>query len=243
MILKSFIFLDKLFSWIVGFGYGSNSIANEIRSLKKFIPDGKIFIDVGGNKGLYSLELLKNFEVSEVHIFEPCKLNVEIIEDLFVNRNQIFINNHGLSNIKSDAILYSNFEGSGLASLSKRNLDHFGIPFNNEESITLMRFDHYWNEMGPRNIDLFKIDVEGYELNVLNGIGDYIRLIKIVQFEFGGCNIDTKTYFQDFWYFFKENNFDIYRITPLGPTKVNKYSESLERFQTTNYFCINRDIL
>lgn len=35
-----------------------------------------------------------------------------------------------------------------------------------------------------------------------------------VTFEFGGCNIDTRTYFQDYWYFFKTFGFRVFRITP-----------------------------
>ncbi len=89
---------------------------------------------------------------------------------------------------------------------------------------------------------MFKIDVEGHELKVLEGVGSLINKIKVIQFEFGGCNIDTKTYFRDFWYFFKERNFDIYRITPLGPMKITQYKECYERFETTNYFCVNTNL-
>lgn len=76
-------------------------------------------------------------------------------------------------------------------------------------------------------------------MNVLDGIGDRIKNIKVIQFEFGGCNIDTRTYFQDYWYFFKKNDFSIYRITPLGNMFIEKYREKDERFITTNFICIN----
>ncbi len=181
--------------------------------------------------------------MKELHIFEPCKLNVEIINQKFKDE-KIKINNCGLSNLDSEAILYSNETGSGLASLSKRKLDHFGIKFDNEELIKLIRFDEYWkNNIKSEFVDLMKIDVEGHELSVLEGVGNYINNIKVIQFEFGGCNIDTKTFFQEFWYFFQERNFQIYRITPIGALEINTYNESLERFQTTNYFCVNRNLV
>lgn len=108
-----------------------------------------------------------------------------------------------MSNINSRSILYSNESGSGLGSLTKRKLDHFGIDFSVEENIELIRFDEYSvNNIIDKDIDLLKIDVEGHELKVLEGVGEKIKNIKIIQFEFGGCNIDTKTYFQDYWYFF-----------------------------------------
>ena len=67
------------------------------------------------------------------------------------------------------------------------------------------------------------------------GFGVAINKISVIQFEFGGCNIDTRTFFQDFWYFFQDNGFDIYRVSPIGLIKVKKYNERDEIFTTTNY--------
>lgn len=55
-----------------------------------------------------------------------------------------------------------------------------------------------------------------------------LHLIKVIQFEFGGANIDSRTYFKDFWKFFYYNNFSLFRITPLGLLRINNYSESDE---------------
>ena len=84
------------------------------------------------------------------------------------------------------------------------------------------------------------LDVEGHELDVLEGFGKLILKTKLIQFEFGGCNIDTRTYFQDFWYFFLERNFIIYRITPRGFLRIRSYKEKYEFFQTTNYIALNK---
>ena len=186
-----------------GIGYGSSSIKKELNSFLKFIPDGKIFVDVGGNKGLYTKEILEVYKPKQIHIFEPSKTNVEILKEKFKDNKFIFINDCGLSNINSNFILYSNESGSGLGSLTKRKLDHVGIYFSVEENIKLIRFDGYWiKNIKEKEIDLLKIDVEGHELEVLEGIGERIKDVKIIQFEFGGCNIDTRTYFQNYWYFF-----------------------------------------
>ena len=109
-----------------------------------------------------------------------------------------------------------------------------------EEKIKLIRLDQYWSESINSNfIDLLKIDVEGHEIDVLKGLGDKIKYVKAIQFEFGGCNIDSRSYFQDFWYFFKENNFKIFRISPIGLIEIKKYSEQYESFITTNFISIN----
>ena len=42
-------------------------------------------------------------------------------------------------------------------------------------------------------IDFLKIDTEGDELNVLLGFEDFLPKIGIIQFEYGGCFIDSDT--------------------------------------------------
>ena len=75
-----------------------------------------------------------------------------------------------------------------------------------EEEIYLKRLDNYWKDKS-KIIDYIKIDVEGHELDALEGFGDLIKKVRLIQFEFGGCNIDTRTYFQDFWYYFMAKRF------------------------------------
>ena len=61
-----------------GKGATSVTIGDEIRKLKHFLPDKlNIVIDVGGNIGDYSYELIKSFEIHKLYIFEPSKISYE----------------------------------------------------------------------------------------------------------------------------------------------------------------------
>ena len=82
------------------------------------------------------------------------------------------------------------------------------------------------------------MDVEGHELDVLKGATKALQDISIIQFEFGGSNIDTRTYFQDFWYFFSDLGFDLYRLGPRKPLRITNYSEHDETFRPTNYIAV-----
>ena len=171
----------------------------------------KNFIDIGANKGDYTNYLLKVKPNLECHIFEPSVKNFEKLKNRF-SKQKIFINKIGLSSTNKKSKLYADNSGSELASLTRRKLEHFQIDMNFEEIIDLQRFDNYWEDKSSI-LDYIKIDVEGHELAVLEGFGDLINRVKLIQFEFGGCNIDTRTFFQDFWYYFTEKDFLIYRIT------------------------------
>ena len=77
----------------------------------------------------------------------------------------------------------------------------------------------------------------------LYGFEKYIKKFRYIQFEFNGCNIDSKTFFQDFWYFFKKNNFRLYRLTPSGPLLIKKYTEEDEYFGMSNFIAQNTKFL
>jgi hypothetical protein len=84
------------------------------------------------------------------------------------------------------------------------------------------------------------MDVEGHELEILEGAKNSLINLEIIQFEFGGANIDTRTYFQDFWYFFQNSGFEIYRLIPSGTMLITHYSECDETFRTTNYIAVKK---
>ena len=230
----------KIFQYLQGKGFGSSTLESEVKSTKKFLKGG-LFIDVGANHGLYSKELLKQYgtTLQELHLFEPSK---ELVENyLLFNDHRVKVNNVALSNSEGISTLYKVHDNSGLNSLTKRRLDHFNTSMSESESITTVTLDQYVKEHGIGKIDLLKIDVEGHELDVLNGATDCLdsNVISCIQFEFGGCNIDTRTFFQDFWYLLSiKYNFKIYRITPLGISLVEKYQERDEVFVTTNFLAV-----
>ena len=111
------------------------------------------------------------------------------------------------------------------------------------ESISVNTVDVYCEENNVSRIDFMKIDVEGHEFDVLSGATRMIESNSIgaIQFEFGGCNIDTKTYFRDFYNFFQRHNYTIYVIGRTGKLlPITNYTEYCEQFMTTNYVAIKQ---
>jgi hypothetical protein len=61
-------------------------------------------------------------------------------------------------------------------------------------------------------------------------------LIKLVQFEFGGCNLDTRTTLQDFWYFFQQYGFVMGIVQPSMRVQLpERYDEFYEQYRTANF--------
>ena len=115
---------------------------------------------------------------------------------------------------------------------------------NITESIQTMRFeDFYTRKLNGQIIDLVKIDIEGHELLCLEGFGMALDRVKVIQFEFGACNIDSRTYFKDFWNFLSARSFLLYRITPHGVKRLKRYYEQEESFLHANLLGVNASLL
>jgi len=234
--------VERLAAYAQGKGYGVATVEQETKLLQQLLQtQPKLAIDIGGNVGTYTAELRKRNPSLEIHTFEPSATNIEKLAARFKDDPLIKVVPLALSDAAGTATLFSDESGSGLASLTQRRLEHFNIPFDTKEVINTVRFEDYWRTtLQSRQLDMVKIDIEGHELNALKGFGGALNLTRVLQFEFGGCNIDTRTYFQDFWYFFKQHNFALYRITPFGAENIARYKESDEYFTTTNYIAANR---
>lgn len=241
-LFKFLNFIEKYACYVQGKGYGAGTVEKEVEVVLELCKTRKIktAVDVGGNVGNYSQCLLKSIDDVEIHIFEPSEKNFKILTEKYVDNPRVFLYKLALSDVSSQTQLYADKSGSGLASLTKRDLSYIGLDFEFSENVETVRFDNFWDFNAKNNVvDVIKIDVEGHEINVLNGLGDFVFQVKAIQFEFGGCNIATKTYFKDLWDFFESKEFVIFRVTPIGSQRIYKYMELDERFVTTNYVAVN----
>jgi hypothetical protein len=117
-------------------------------------------------------------------------------------------------------------------------LKHIRIKLSHTEQVRITTVDDFCQSNGIDRIHLLKLDVEGYELKVLEGASRLLaaRAIDFIQFEFGGCNIDSRTYFRDFFDMLAPQ-YSVYRVVKDGLKEIISYSETLEVFTTTNYLC------
>lgn len=246
-------FLQKFFSWLLrfslkGLNYGNGGdfkASGELNVLyflkKKFEKEKSLVVfDVGGNAGKYSKELSAVFgEKATIHGFEPSQKTFQIYQNTTSGCNNIIANNFGLSDTVHQQTLYTDSEGSGLASVYHRKLDHYGIAMDKTEEIQLSTIDHYCKTHEINRIHFLKLDVEGHELKALQGAEHLLanKSIDVIQFEFGGCNIDSRTYFQDFFFLLKDN-YRLFRILKNGLEEMPSYNEMQEIFVTINYLAI-----
>lgn len=203
-----------------------------------------VVFDVGANQGQFLNLILATIgaDACHVHCFEPARHTCEMLRQTVGDNSHVTVNPFGLGREPGSHELYYDRRGSGFASLTRRDLSHLNIAFSESESVTIDTLDRYCRRRGIDRIDLLKIDVEGHELDVLyGGAGEMFKksAVGMVSFEFGGCNIDTRIFFRDFYRFFKDIGMALYRITPTGYLyPLPAYREDYERFITTNFLAV-----
>lgn len=251
LVVKALALMPSTLRWLItkailesqGVGWGSSTTELEAKSASKILRDmgirNPIAFDIGANMGNWSKAFVHYSPNAVSYAFEPSVATYQALINSTKNSKNIFPVNLGMGERAGIARLFTNEPGSGFASLSLRRLDHFNISMDQSEEIQLSTIDNF---IESHNIfpTIVKLDIEGHELAALLGATSSISRIPVIQFEFGGCNLDTHTTFQDLWYFFTERDFEIYRVGPNGIVRLKKYLEIFEIYLTTNYFAVKK---
>jgi FkbM family methyltransferase len=233
---------------LLGMNYGNGGEVEQsgeayaLKYIRKRITGAAMVFDVGANKGQFASSVL-NILGSEtnMHCFEPSLKIYDILRKNLEGTNVVCVP-MGLSDEPTQRTLYSDPLYPGLSSVYQRRLDHYKFALTDKEDIQLTTLDQYCETNNIQAIDFLKMDVEGHEMQVLRGASNMISngKIRFIQFEFGGTDIDSKTYFQDFWYFLNER-YTIYRIIRKGLYPIKQYNETLEIFTAINFLAERKD--
>jgi FkbM family methyltransferase len=233
--------LERSVSGAQGKGWGSGTIDAEVSACVLSLPAplrrAPLVLDVGANVGAWSAALLRLVPNATVVAFEPSTVAYAALESALGGDPRVTCVQAAVGAREGEATLWADAPGSGMASLSRRQLDHAGIAFDHSEPVRMVTLDAWCDEASIHPV-LVKMDVEGHEWEVLQGAARLLSEVAVVQFEFGGANIDTRTYFHDFHALLTDAGFDIHRLGPRGLQPVRSYREQDETFRTTNYLAV-----
>lgn len=141
-----------------------------------YLPENmqvKWVLDIGANVGDIAEAALNSFSEAKVICFEPVQSTFKILSNrLAPYSERVFLHNYALSNSTGKGeINITNFHGAN-SIMPQAKLHQDCNPHVREldkEPISLVRLDDVYDKFPARDIDIMKIDVEGFELNVLNG--------------------------------------------------------------------------
>jgi FkbM family methyltransferase len=190
-----------------------------LKIMKQFVPPGSEAIDVGANFGVYTYHLSRLVgSKGKVYSFEPLPFVFSILKKTFGNQNNVQLFEEALSN-QNQAVcditipyLPGGYLEPALATLYSR-------PASNQKKIVqvqLKKLDHYFGSF--RKLSFIKVDIEGHELEFLEGAAEVIKTFHpVIQLE-----ADKIGPFEDQLFFWARSfNYQIYNLTDqkLSPAK------------------------
>lgn len=201
-----------------------------------------IFFDVGANRGDYSKELRAEFPYAEIFAFEPNPhAFTALTSSLRSSKDHCYCLGFGDKAGCQTIYTYEHEIDSQHASLYKDvflNFHHAHDLLNVD--IQLMTIDQFCQENNLRQIDFLKIDVEGYELDVLRGAERMLQesRIRIIQFEFNVTHVFSRVFLKDFYMLLRD--YQMYRLDTEKLVYLPEYDPVNEIFQFQNFLAIRK---
>jgi len=192
--------------------------------MSQFLSPGTLFIDIGANIGAYAIPVAKAFPNIQVHAYEPHPGALGRFK-----RNAALNNPHNLTvfNIgiaaQSGKLTFHGFD------IKDYGISSFMAPKNSENKqydifpVDVKSLDEIYKETDQR-ISLIKIDVQGYEIEVLKGAQNLIAgqrpyiFLEHEDINFSPTEaIDIKKCLRDF---FLEFGYSVFYLTRYDPNML-----------------------
>lgn len=212
--------------------YGTHDERHVVTKLLKIIQPGDICWDIGANIGFYTCLLASQVEdAGEVVAFEPALRTCGYLhENVSLNRfMNVTVVNKGLSDKIEQRHLYYAEAGlaEGTASLKYANGRRAS------ERVTLDTIDNLTRELAVPNF--IKIDVEGYQLEVLRGGEDCLKThAPLLMAELKDVGEANQTLFEEIENYVADLGYQLYEIKKYSIRRCKKLSDSPKR----NFFLV-----
>lgn len=229
--------------------YGSFKVTGEKNFIQSISRELQFSLDIGANIGNYSKLLIEETN-SYIFAFEPLdgaydNLNKLVIEH--PNRIEAFKLALGDKNVEKN-LNFTDEKSEKATFLDDINkLSFYEAASNKKKLVNLVTLDEFMEQKNlfDKEIDLIKIDTEGYELEVLKGSK---RLIeenkpKYIQLEFNIHQLFKNHTMYEFSKYLKK--YELFQILPFGNKllKVNPEKAETNIFYLTNFVYIRNDLV
>ena len=177
-------------------------------------------IDAGAHYGETTKLLLNHFDIDKIYCFEPSHENFKILKKKFSKLTSVQLYNYGLANKDGTFEFFQTSESSSstFVKINKNskyyNKKYLILNLGLKKNYINTKCDvkkgiNFFIENKINNIDLLKIDTEGFEYEVLDGIGKELNKVKFIYFEHHFDDMLKKSYtLTSIHQFLVNNNFE-----------------------------------
>ncbi|WP_162128476.1 FkbM family methyltransferase [Flavobacterium phycosphaerae] len=167
-----YLFIEKCLFWKGLYGEWEK---NSLKVWSALAKESEYIFDVGANTGVYSLLAKCLNPTSTIYAFEPVdRIYQKLNHNIQLNGYDIHTSNHAVSNTNGEAILYDH----DTAHTTTASLTNPGDTSNTKtipQKVTVTTLDSFITQNEIPKIDLIKIDVETFEVEVLEGLQEHLK--------------------------------------------------------------------
>ena len=178
------------------------------------LPNDICVFDVGANEGLFARRVVDQWPIKKIdlHCFEPNPAAYAILAEKLVDASTFTLVEIGLSSQEGTGTLYHPEKKTVLGSLAHREVFDSKVKQWGDvkaHSVKLSTLDAYRRVTKIIQVDYLKIDTEGYELEVIKGLEEKIKIVNHIYFEHHYDNMIKKGYtFTDINKLLVKNHFE-----------------------------------
>jgi len=152
-----------------------------------------VIYDIGSNVGTWTLLAKSILPEAVIHAFEPLANHVLHFHQNCRTLADVHLHQYCVGNENSTAIInISSFsDSSSLLAATALEFEHFNIKKEKEEQVEIKRLAGLINGQLLPAPDLIKLDIQGFELEALKGLDDWLNTVKYII-----CEVSFKEYYQ-----------------------------------------------
>lgn len=195
-------------------GYTTPTASYVNKNFTDFIThkeDIKNIIEAGSRDLIDALELEKIYPNATIYSFECNPESVEICKHNLQHAKNIVFTDKALSQ-KTGIVEFYSLNSSvctehdpGVSSLYQHN-NTLNVPMT-KIKVESIRGDDFLKQKNINCIDMLCLDLQGGELDLLEGLGDFIKTVKYITLEFDSYAYNNAPKEQDILLFLLKNNF------------------------------------
>ncbi len=156
----------------------SHIISKEL--IQQFLPENPIILEAGAHIGRDTIKMVRVWPKAQIHAFEPVPALFTKLKQTTFEYSNIHCYSYALSDHQGNATLYESHGIDAVSSLHKPN-DYFHIAATfTPITVPTITIDEWAKQHTIGSIDFMWLDLQGHELNALQGALNTLKTTKVI---------------------------------------------------------------